>query len=130
MSLVLAADEAQLAAAKATAARVAARLGRPVRTEIRRLESFYPAEDYHQKYALRGRRAVLAEMKNLFPSEAALRDSTAAARLNAWLGGERDLGDLAKELEAAGLAGPDAERIAALAGASGAGGASCRTGAH
>ncbi|AZU04970.1 peptide methionine sulfoxide reductase MsrA [Glycocaulis alkaliphilus] len=44
-------DEAQRAAAEASAAEVEARFGQPLAVRIREAEIFWPAEDYHQNYA-------------------------------------------------------------------------------
>ncbi len=49
-SIILTHSEEQRAAAEASKARAQARLDRPIATEIRPFEAFYPAEDYHQRY--------------------------------------------------------------------------------
>jgi len=49
-SAVFVADEAQHAAAQASAARAQARFARPVVTRIEPSATFFPAEDYHQRY--------------------------------------------------------------------------------
>ena len=58
-----------------------------VYTRIEKLENFYPAEDYHQKYRLRNNNRYLNELKKYYNKPDALRDSTAAARLNGYLAG-------------------------------------------
>jgi peptide-methionine (S)-S-oxide reductase len=45
-------DDAQRAAAEAGAAEVEARFGQPLAVRIRDAERFWPAEDYHQDYAV------------------------------------------------------------------------------
>ncbi len=45
---------------------------------------FTPAEDYHQKYALRRHAGVVASLLALGPDDRLLIKSTAAARLNAY----------------------------------------------
>ncbi len=49
-SVIFTTSEAQAAAAQASRAALAEQFGRPIATEIRPLEAFYPAEDYHQNY--------------------------------------------------------------------------------
>jgi peptide-methionine (S)-S-oxide reductase len=53
-SCILAADDAQLAAARASAEKEAARRGvKALATEIAPLSCYYRAEEYHQAHALR-----------------------------------------------------------------------------
>ena len=87
-NLVLAHDDAQERAARESAARFAAQTGREVRTEIRRLDRFWPAEDYHQKYALRGDARLMDLVRPFAPGDEALRESPLAARLNAFAAGD------------------------------------------
>lgn len=82
-------DEDQRAAAQASRARLAASLGTTVHTAVEDAGAFWPAEVYHQKYMLRRSPAVVGELLRRLPDEAALRDSTVAARLNGVLGGYR-----------------------------------------
>lgn len=47
---IYAAKESDLAIARKVADRIGQRYARPVATEVKRLENFYPAEEYHQEY--------------------------------------------------------------------------------
>ena len=58
-----------------------------VYTQIKEIKEFYPAESYHQKYQLRQRVPFIEIMKDQYPKDENLRDSTAAARLNGFLAG-------------------------------------------
>jgi len=73
--------------ARDTAARIEAESGRTVTTEIREAETFWLAEDYHQKYALRNTDPLIAEMRRFYDVDSReFIDSTLAARLNAYAG--------------------------------------------
>jgi peptide-methionine (S)-S-oxide reductase len=60
----------------------------PVETRVEPLDTFHLAEDYHQKYNLRSDAARLAAFEDAGYDEAAIRDSPAAARLNAAVAGK------------------------------------------
>lgn len=72
-------------------------------TEIAPLDRFYRAEDYHQKYSLRRHPKLLAEMERYYPDADDLTDSTAAARLNAWLAGYGEKKEIEAEIGSIGL---------------------------
>lgn len=94
--------DAQREAALASVAKLQERLGRPVRTELRALDRFYRAEDYHQKYSLRRHRALTAELRRLFSTEREFVDATAVAKVHAWVDGHLSYEALVRELEAVG----------------------------
>ena len=80
-------DETQRKAALGTLSEVANRIGKTVLTPILPLERFYRAEDYHQKYYLRGDRRLASAFLRLYPEGKAFADATATARVNAALAG-------------------------------------------
>ncbi len=81
-SLVLTHDDEQLAAARSSAERIAAALGRPLTTRIEPLKRFWNAEDYHQKYYLRQDRNAMKIFIDAGYDDTALMNSTYAARVN------------------------------------------------
>lgn len=85
-------------------------------TQLLPLQRFYSAEPYHQKYALRSHGELFGQLRALHPSDAALVDSTEAARLNGALDGFGELAPLEQELVELGVAGPVAARWMALVG--------------
>lgn len=64
-----------------------ARSGGRIHTAIEPAGPFTRAEDYHQKYRLRGEGDLFAEFQAMYPDPEDLADSTAAARLNGYLAG-------------------------------------------
>ncbi len=68
------------------------RYDREIVTEITEATPFYKAEDYHQKYYLRKRPEILQELLSAYPEKDSFVASTAAARINGYLGcnGEKD----------------------------------------
>ena len=80
-----------------------ASLGEKIYTDIEPFSGFYVAEDYHQKYYLRQTSEVVKDLYVIYPDPADFRDSTAAARLNGYMGGYGDLDTLTKNLDSLGL---------------------------
>jgi len=108
-SIVFYHDEEQRRLAVETKEREAARLGAPVQTEIVPAAEFYLAEGYHQKYRLQQSRALVEEFRRIYPDDGSFIDSTAAARVNGYLGGHGTLEALDAELDDLGLS-PEASR--------------------
>jgi methionine-S-sulfoxide reductase len=96
-------DDRQRDAAVASRERVAARRGIKVVTEVLPVAAFTLAEDYHQKYYLRGHRGILREFKAMYPRESDFVASTAAARANGYLSGYGNGRQLDSEIDALGL---------------------------
>ena len=107
-SIIFYHDAEQKRLAEESHEREAARRGAPIYTEIEPFTRFYLAEDYHQKYRLRGDRALLAEFQAIYPDLDGLVASTAAARVNGYLGGNGSLAQLEAEIDELGLS-PEAQ---------------------
>ena len=76
------ADDQQLVAIKESLEPLVKKYERELTTEILPLETFFNAEDYHQKYVLQRHDAVMKQFGKYYPDFADFVDSTAAARLN------------------------------------------------
>ena len=70
-----------------------------VRTEILPFSTFYLAEDYHQKYSLRGQPEIMKEFRAIYPSDEAFMNSTAAARVNGYLSGLASFEDVQEAVD-------------------------------
>jgi peptide-methionine (S)-S-oxide reductase len=108
-------DEQQRSLAHATKDRVAAALGSAVFTAILPATRFTMAEDYHQKYSLRQTRDLLQEFKAIYPAEADLVASTAAARMNGYLAGHGSGEQLQGEIDRLGLSPTGRTRLLEMA---------------
>jgi peptide-methionine (S)-S-oxide reductase len=97
--------EEQRRLAEASLADVAGRSVRGIETSVEPLRRFTPAEDYHQKYYLRSRRVISAALHRAYPDEREFAASTAAARINGYLGGHGGPAQLAGEIGLLGLSG-------------------------
>lgn len=110
-SLVLAADRAQLAEARASADRIEALLGRKVLTRIETLNAFYLAEGYHQKYRLRNTAPLMNEFVAMYPADGDFIDSTASAKVNGYLDGSGTPMMLDREIDKLGLSATARTRL-------------------
>lgn len=93
--------------------------GGRIYTEIEPASKFYRAEDYHQKYHLRGKREVMMELRASYPGDRELVDATIAARLNGYAAGYGTLAGLEEESGAYALPPAVAEHLMKSAGGSG-----------
>lgn len=110
-SIILAHDDEQLRLAQESAERFSAVVKRPVSTRIERLDRFWMAEDYHQKYYLRNDRFLYREMRDYYPAENDFVDSTASARINGFLAGAGNCLLLERELPKLGLDDTGADHL-------------------
>jgi peptide-methionine (S)-S-oxide reductase len=103
MTAVFYENEEQKTLAEETRDREAARRGAPITTAILPATEFTVAEDYHQKYHLRHQAPLLRDFRRMYPSDADFMNSTAAARINGYLGGYGSRATFEKERAAYGL---------------------------
>ena len=96
-------NEQQHKQAMASKSALEDKTGSTVRTEIVPIRSFTMAEDYHQKFTLKGHKGLKNQMMLIYPQHRELVDSTAAARLNGYLGGYGSRDQLTKEIKSLGL---------------------------
>ena len=104
MNAVFYHNEGQRLLAEASRVTLVQKIGGTVKTKVVPLRSFTMAEDYHQKYLLKGHRELKDELTGIYyPSRRDLVDSTAAARLNGYAGGHGNKAQLSREIERLGL---------------------------
>jgi len=104
-------DDEQQDVAEAAARAVGRKLRDKVTTAVMPVGTFTVAEDYHQKYRLRRRADLVEDLLAIYPTQAELRESTAAAKINAHLDGFLDYDELERELAALGLEAEGAKRL-------------------
>jgi peptide-methionine (S)-S-oxide reductase len=109
MSAVFYHNEAQKKLALDTRAREQSKRSDRITTAILPVKAFYVAEDYHQKYLLREEAGLIKEFSAMYPNPRDFMNSTAAARVNGYLGGHGSKEMLRKEIEQLGLS-PDAQQ--------------------
>jgi methionine-S-sulfoxide reductase len=96
-------DETQRKTALASKSALEQKTGRAVTTRVLPVRSFTMAEDYHQKYIFKQNTGLMRELNRIYPEHRDLVDSTAAARMNGYVGGYGSADQLARELPDLGL---------------------------
>ena len=110
-SIIFYHDDEQERLARVSKEHQEAQYGRKVYTEIVPATTFYLAEDYHQKYRLQQSSEFMSEFEAIYPDHADFVNSTAAARVNGYLGGHGALADLQEEIDDLGLSPEARQRL-------------------
>lgn len=103
MAAVFFNDEKQKRLAEKSRDQVARSRRKKITTRILPAGRFYLAEDYHQKYRLRQVQALAREFSAMYPGPSGFVNSTAAARVNGFVGGYGDPEFLKAEIDRYGL---------------------------
>ena len=111
MSIVFYHNDEQKKLAMETRDREAARINGEILTEIVPASEFYLAEAYHQKYRLRQVPDLMEEFRVMYPDDEDLVDSTAAARVNGYLGSYGTFEALQAEISGLGLSLAGSQRL-------------------
>ncbi len=115
MSAIFYHDETQKALVLASKAREEMRRGKEIQTMIQPFDKFYLAEDYHQKYQLRRQRDLMKEFKSIYPENIEFINSTAAARVNGYVGGHGTIEAVKANLDLLGLSPGARKRLLEIA---------------
>jgi len=133
MSVIFTHNDEQKNLAIRTRSREAARRRGKIYTEIRPAARFYLAEEYHQKYMLRGRSELMKEYEAMYPSFSDFLASRAVTRVNGYVAGNGTCDSLRGELDGLGLSPSGRKRLEDIVCPHGAGkersiGAACPAG--
>lgn len=111
MSAIFYHDEEQKRVAEASKEREAEKRGEDIATLILPAPEFYLAEDYHQKYRLRGSPQFLNVYLAIYPDSEDFVNSTAVARMNGYIGANGTLDALEEEIDVLGLSAEERDRL-------------------
>ena len=111
MSAIFTHSDEQKNLAIRTRSREAARRNGRIHTEILPATRFYPAEAYHQKYALRGRPELMKEYEAMYPSFGDFLASSAVTRVNGYVAGYGKCETLRGEFDGLGLSPAGRKRL-------------------
>lgn len=104
-------NETQQMSIHKTKEREAAARGREIKTLLLPVDTFYMAEDYHQKHALQRDYDLIDEFRKMYPNFRDIVNSTAATRVNGILGAYGKISVHSKEIDSYGLSDRGRERL-------------------
>jgi peptide-methionine (S)-S-oxide reductase len=107
-------DEKQRSAVIESRDAVEQATGREYNVGLEQATTFYPAEDYHQKYYVRQHHFLNEALLNAYPDPAEFRDATLSARLNALAGGHLEIAQGIAAIRAAELPTEHEEELVGL----------------
>ena len=102
-SIIFYHNDEQKRLAMETRDREEARHSKPIYAKVAPASEFYLAEDYHQKYRLQQIATLLEDLRAVYPDMESFVNSTAAARVNGYVGGFGALEDLEAQIDDLGL---------------------------
>jgi len=111
MSAIFTRSDEQKKLAIGSRSREAARRNGRISTEILPASRFYLAEEYHQKYMLRGRPEIMKEYEAMYPSLSDLLASRAVTRVNGYVAGNGTCDSLRGEIGGLGLSPAGRKRL-------------------
>lgn len=114
-SVIFCRDEEQRRLAAESKEQLQGAVDHQIRTEIVPYTEFWIAEDYHQKHRLRAAKDLMAEFQAIYPDADNFVNSTAAARVNGYLGSNGTLEQLEEEIDGLGLSRDAQERLREIA---------------
>ena len=91
------------------------RRNKKIQTEILPFTEFYLAEDYHQKYHLRQHQDLMREFMAFYSRNIDFINSTAAARVNGYVGGYGTSEEIEANLDRLGLSAGSQKKLVILA---------------
>lgn len=115
LSAVFYHDDTQKQLALETMAEAEQRRGAKLVTMVQPAETFYLAEDYHQKYALRCNRDLAQEFLAIYPDLQQFVDSTAVSRANGFVSGYGAFTLLEDEIDQYGLSQEGRQKLLDIA---------------
>jgi hypothetical protein len=107
-------DESQKLLAEDAIRRIEETGRKKVATELVPYTGFTRAEDYHQKYYLRNQAELEKRFETIYPDPVRFTDSTAAARVNGYLGGYGSREQFEREAPGLGLSESELRALKAL----------------
>ena len=114
MAAVFYHDDEQKKLALASRDRESSTIGKKIHTEILPFSGFTLAENYHQKYRLQRERGLMQEFARIYPAFEDITNSTAAARVNGYLGGYGTAARLKADLDTLGLSAQGGHQLLRL----------------
>lgn len=111
MSIIFYHGSEQKRLAEQSLRKIQREIGKPVITRVEPAGIFTTAEEYHQKYYLKNDPLLMKDLRRYYPDPNDLTDSTAAARINGYIGRYGTPEEMENEVASLGLSREGVERL-------------------